>query len=429
MAEDRIALELALAESAIEEQFVEASVPFTNPEQTITPRALIYMGPRGHVSRHVLSFMLSGVAVRAEEFIALLGPWWGCRQLRHTCRTMASDITADRRDSALQHVRALEFRQDADGKAYTFEQIAHHYRSQYTQDDIRAYWNTLPAAPFSLKYFFSSSSSHSLFLDHKIGKEQLWLQMKLDPSTAKELSIDSERAIWTALTAQPLGSRLWLLSMLAEVKPEVLLDVAFASTLEKWCARGVTTESVASIDRRFLASRVPTVLCIAAQCNMPTVVRLMLAARANPDVRSTPNNRTPLMLAVAGGHTHICSLLVDYGANIHLRDVHGRTPEQLIGSSRTSRRFLLLKLRSLLPLSVRQCLRRMGHRACVCLYWVKEYIIRKLQYVHWRVWQHLHRYRFGNIGPQLTPIGGIIIMVLAWYVKQLIIEPLSAAGL
>jgi len=387
---------------------------------------LVYMDPRGHVSRHVLSFMLSGMAVRAEEFIALLGPWWGCRQLRHTCRTMASGITNDRRDSAMQYVRALEFRHDTDGRAYTFEQISHHYRNEYTQDGIQDYWETLPRAPFRLKYFFSTSSSHSPLLDHQIGKEQLWLQMKLDPSIKEEFS--TEHAIWTALTAQPRGSRLWLLSMLAELRSEAL-DSAIAHTLGTWCGRRVTTDSLASFDTQYLASRVPTVLCRAAQFNMPTVARFMLAARANPDVRLTPNNRTPLMLALAGGHTNIGSLLVDYGANLHLRDINGMTPEQLIGSSRTSRRFLLLKFRSRLPLSVRQSLQHMGHRAYVYLYWVKEHVTRKIWYYRWRIRQQLHRFHFGNNGPLLKLIDVLIIMSIAACVKQLILTFVSASFL
>jgi len=348
---------------------------------------------------------------------------------------IAAEITKDRRDSAMQHVRGLEFRKDTDGRDYSFEQIASYYRSQYTWDEIQAYWNTLPNAPFNIEYFLSSSDSYRPVLD-QLGKEQLWLEVKRDARIKQQLLTDQESAIWAALTAEPPGSGSWLLSLLADL--EIPIEDAICCALERWgercLRRGTSLASFSNIDTAYLAKKAPGVLWKAAQCNMQMTARFMLVARTDPDVRWGPNRRTPLMLAASGGHIYIASLLVDYGANLQLRDVHGKTPAQLIGSRRTSKQFKLIMLRSILPCNVRQGLQRLTQKAHECSYRWRERLYLRLsyyRYYRWRIRQFMRRrfarYRFDNLGLLLMTCDVTMIMVCIASVLKLFARVLRAA--
>lgn len=64
-------------------------------------------------------------------------------------------------------------------------------------------------------------------------------------------------------------------------------------------------------------------ICVAAQ-GYPRIVRLLLDAGANPDMRNL-KEITPLMFSARYGNIEVCQLLLEYGANPDLQDEYGMT--------------------------------------------------------------------------------------------------------
>lgn len=67
-------------------------------------------------------------------------------------------------------------------------------------------------------------------------------------------------------------------------------------------------------------------LLAAAHSGHPEVVRLLLAAGADPDPADGRHGDTALMRAANGGHDEVVLMLLDAGANIHATDPTGCTP-------------------------------------------------------------------------------------------------------
>jgi ankyrin repeat protein len=62
------------------------------------------------------------------------------------------------------------------------------------------------------------------------------------------------------------------------------------------------------------------------------VARLLLAAGAEADGRDRLCSRTPLMLAALFNHPRMLQLLLAHGADLNLRDKHGKTAQDLASS-------------------------------------------------------------------------------------------------
>eukprot|EP00931_Biecheleriopsis_adriatica_P090767 TRINITY_DN64699_c0_g1_i1.p1 TRINITY_DN64699_c0_g1~~TRINITY_DN64699_c0_g1_i1.p1 ORF type:complete len:420 (+),score=49.21 TRINITY_DN64699_c0_g1_i1:50-1261(+) len=380
-AEDRIALELALAESAeVQSANEEQDRPKKQPRLGFQMAASIF-GPSGHV----LSFLLaSGASDRANLFLAHLGPWWGCKQLRHTSRMMSELINMDRRKSAMTQVtREPELRWDKDGREYSWDQFEQYYSYRYKLESIKAHWNkSLPAE-----------------------KEQLWLETQRSKHVRAELTGDSAGLVfgWVLFSEEP-DSKRWLVQLLADL--DVQVEAALAHNLYRWCSR---------LDQRVLerivehvAKRYPAVLRIAAQTNMLSIAQHMLAAKADPDVRAGPHGRTPLMLAMAGGHVHMCSTLLDFGANPQLLDAYGKKADLLCGSKRTKNK---LKLVMLLPTKVRLSLRNVvstGEK----ITWTVWSCRRRFQCVRYKLAIHAFRRRGPCSLVELAVLVFILVLVL-----------------
>lgn len=67
-----------------------------------------------------------------------------------------------------------------------------------------------------------------------------------------------------------------------------------------------------------------TLLMVFAEKNKISLVRLLIALKADLDVKALDSS-TALMFAAANGHIEICKLLVNSGANAHCTDVHNHT--------------------------------------------------------------------------------------------------------
>ena len=67
-----------------------------------------------------------------------------------------------------------------------------------------------------------------------------------------------------------------------------------------------------------------TLFCAKAFKNDLTGIKGMLMAGISPNFQD-PEGRTPLHIAAEEGHKEICTLLIEYGADINIKDAHGRT--------------------------------------------------------------------------------------------------------
>eukprot|EP00928_Gymnodinium_smaydae_P072224 TRINITY_DN55624_c0_g1_i1.p1 TRINITY_DN55624_c0_g1~~TRINITY_DN55624_c0_g1_i1.p1 ORF type:complete len:419 (+),score=34.88 TRINITY_DN55624_c0_g1_i1:51-1307(+) len=322
----------------------EPFVPHTSLQVSTIRR-----GPKGHT----LTFLLSDMDSRAEMFLAYLGPWWGCRQLRFSCRHIRDLVNPERRKGSLQYLCWPQRRQARNSKAYTWEEFEGYYRERYSAEAIEQTWNKLTKVPHDAASLLDRVASPS-----RLAREYAWLEVQRNIELKRALTCcDAPEAVWFVLVDKPLHpSRLWVLQLLADLDVDV--EEAISANLQRWCDPwcDYLTELSPSCKHdlaAFLSKKAPAVLCKAAQYNWYSVTSLMLEARADPNVRTVTNRRTPLMLAAAGGHKNIGYLLFDHGANPDLQDAYGRTAEQLCGTEKTRKWFRWIKMSLMLPRSSR----------------------------------------------------------------------------
>lgn len=80
----------------------------------------------------------------------------------------------------------------------------------------------------------------------------------------------------------------------------------------------------APVDARDSTGTSPLQLC--AGRNLLSLVRVLLDAKANPNLRNHQRGLSPLASAAAGGHTKVCELLLERGAELESTDHNDATP-------------------------------------------------------------------------------------------------------
>merc|ERR1712150_112280 len=70
----------------------------------------------------------------------------------------------------------------------------------------------------------------------------------------------------------------------------------------------------------------------AVACGQHATMKSLLVARVDANIPVGQSKRPPLMASAAGSHRDICSLLVDFGADVLQVDTHGRTAKDLSGT-------------------------------------------------------------------------------------------------
>jgi ankyrin repeat protein len=77
-----------------------------------------------------------------------------------------------------------------------------------------------------------------------------------------------------------------------------------------------------------------TALHIAVLCRQYTMVKMLLAYGAKPDIQELKSGKTGLLLAIEQGNQSIADLLISYGGSISIPSWGGVTPSSICSVNR-----------------------------------------------------------------------------------------------